>query len=105
MADRPRSHREDDRTRSTRSRSPRRHQSHAHRARSPHRHHHRRKRSTDEAAPAKDLPYNARMLTKHDYTVFEPMFGLYLDIQKSRILEDMDETEVKGRWKSFIGKW
>lgn len=33
------------------------------------------------------------------------MFALYLDIQKQKILEDMDETEVRGRWKSFMGKW
>jgi len=31
------------------------------------------------------------------------MFALYLDIQKGKILEDLDEVEVKGRWKSFIG--
>lgn len=33
------------------------------------------------------------------------MFALYLDIQKGKILEEMDETEARGRWKSFIGKW
>lgn len=33
------------------------------------------------------------------------MFALYLDIQKQKVLEDMDETEMKGRWKSFVGKW
>jgi len=33
------------------------------------------------------------------------MFGLYLNIQKGKILEDLDETEAKGRWKSFLGKW
>lgn len=36
---------------------------------------------------------------------FKPMFALYLDIQKQKILEDLDEVEAKGRWKSFIGKW
>ncbi|KFX92062.1 hypothetical protein V490_05582 [Pseudogymnoascus sp. VKM F-3557] len=36
---------------------------------------------------------------------FRPMFALYLDIQKGKILDDLDETEAKGRWKSFIGKW
>tara|TARA_R110002060_G_scaffold44631_1_gene55982 strand:+ start:130 stop:231 length:102 start_codon:yes stop_codon:yes gene_type:complete len=33
------------------------------------------------------------------------MFATYLDIQKQKILEDMDEIEVRGRWKSFIGRW
>ncbi len=33
------------------------------------------------------------------------MFALYLDIQKNKILADLDTIEAKGRWKSFIGKW
>lgn len=33
------------------------------------------------------------------------MFGLYLDIQKKLVLEELSEDEVKGRWKSFVGKW
>jgi hypothetical protein len=33
------------------------------------------------------------------------MFATYLDIQKQKVLEDLDEVEAKGRWKSFIGKW
>jgi len=33
------------------------------------------------------------------------MFALYLDIQKQHILEDLPADEVKGRWKSFVGKW
>lgn len=30
---------------------------------------------------------------------------MYLDIQKGIFLEDLGEDEVKGRWKSFVGKW
>lgn len=30
---------------------------------------------------------------------------MYLDIQKGLVIEDMDEHEVMGRWKSFIKKW
>lgn len=30
---------------------------------------------------------------------------MYLDIQKGLVIEDMDEQEVLGRWKSFIKKW
>jgi len=33
------------------------------------------------------------------------MFALYLDIQKQLVLDELDEHEVKGRWKSFVGKW
>ena len=33
------------------------------------------------------------------------MFALYLDIQKQIDIEELDEREVKGRWKSFVGKW
>lgn len=41
----------------------------------------------------------------HDYAAYKPMFALYLDIQKQLVLEDLDEHEARGRWKSFIGKW
>ncbi|KAE9377077.1 hypothetical protein N431DRAFT_436320 [Stipitochalara longipes BDJ] len=107
MTSRLPSYREDDRTRPSRSRSPRRHPTYSHRERSPHRQH-KHKRSpdptTNSTAP-KDLPFNSRLLTKRDYEAFRPMFALYLDIQKGKILEEMDETEIKGRWKSFLGKW
>jgi hypothetical protein len=33
------------------------------------------------------------------------MFTLYLDIQKGKVLDELEETEVRGRWKSFLGKW
>jgi hypothetical protein len=107
MSSRFSSQREDDRTHPSRSRSPRHSPQHYHRERSPHRHHHKRKRSPDptsNAAP-KELPFNSRQLTKRDYEAFKPMFALYLDIQKGKILEELDETEAKGRWKSFLGKW
>ncbi|TVY33280.1 Uncharacterized protein LSUB1_G005868 [Lachnellula subtilissima] len=104
MADHPQRFQDGDRPRDSRSRSPRRHHTHSHRTRSPHRHHHKRKRSP-EAPPVKELPYNTRPLTKRDYGAFKPMFALYLDIQKSKILEELDEKEAQGRWKSFIGKW
>ena len=97
-------YREDDRTRPSRSRSPRRHPAHSHRERSPHRQH-KHKRSPDPTTAPKALPFNSRQLTKRDYEAFKPMFALYLDIQKGKILEEMDETEIKGRWKSFLGKW
>ena len=33
------------------------------------------------------------------------MFAMYLDIQKGILIEELKEEEVKGRWKSFTGKW
>jgi hypothetical protein len=51
------------------------------------------------------LPYQARELSRRDLEVYEPMFAMYLDIQKGKFIEDMKEEEVKGRWKSFIHKW
>ncbi|KAL8773814.1 MAG: hypothetical protein Q9194_004210 [Teloschistes cf. exilis] len=51
------------------------------------------------------LPLEARPLRKRDLESYLPMFGLYLDIQKQLILEEMEEKEVKGRWKRFIDRW
>ncbi|OJJ51480.1 hypothetical protein ASPZODRAFT_12301 [Penicilliopsis zonata CBS 506.65] len=51
------------------------------------------------------LPYQARELSKRDLERYEPLFGMYLDIQKGILLEELPEDEVKGRWKSFIHKW
>lgn len=30
---------------------------------------------------------------------------MYLDVQKQIFIEDLDEHELKGRWKSFMNKW
>ncbi|KAJ6167734.1 hypothetical protein N7497_000577 [Penicillium chrysogenum] len=94
---------------SSRSRSP--HQSDRHRSDRHHRraedkdrgHHGRRHRD----APAKPivLPFQARELSGRDLKVYEPMFGMYLDIQKGKYIEDLSEDEVRGRWKSFTQKW
>lgn len=51
------------------------------------------------------LPYQARELSKRDLEAYEPMFAMYLDIQKGILIEDLKGDEVKGRWKSFTGKW
>ncbi|KIW93921.1 uncharacterized protein Z519_05236 [Cladophialophora bantiana CBS 173.52] len=95
---RPRSH--------SRSRSPYRHDrrpSHdSHRSRSHKPHDQRTKHSL---APRKPLPYGARELSRHDLPAYRPLFALYLDIQKQLNLENLDDAEVKGRWKSFVQKW
>lgn len=113
------SHRHDhQRQRDARSRSPNepsthsRTQGHAamdrsHRERSPHTHHRKRKHSSHTKPEGEEivLPDNARKLVKSDLASFRPLLGLYLDIQKGKDIEDMEEDEVKGRWKSFLGKW
>ncbi|KAJ5294007.1 hypothetical protein N7508_008828 [Penicillium antarcticum] len=96
---------------SSRSRSP--HRSDRHRS-DRHRRHgqekdkdreHRERRHRDTPAQPVVLPLQARELSRRDLEAYEPMFGMYLDIQKGKFIEDMDEEEVKGRWKSFVQKW
>jgi hypothetical protein len=81
---------------SRRSRSPRRdddrHGRKKHRSRSP------------VAAPA-TLPYKAKPLSKHNFDEYRPLFQSYLDIQKQIQLDDLDEREARGRWKSFVSRW
>lgn len=98
-------HHRDSRSRSPESSKRRRHDHH-------HRHdwdrHDERRRTRSEtptAAAPPVLPFNARQLSKHDLAHYEPMFAMYLDIQKGLILEDLSEEEVKGRWKSFVKRW
>ncbi|KAH0839046.1 hypothetical protein FOPE_05513 [Fonsecaea pedrosoi] len=50
------------------------------------------------------LPHGAREISRHDLPAYRPLFALYLDIHKQLNLEELDDTEVKGRWKSFVGK-
>ena len=76
-----------------------------HRSPSPHSHcrydDSRRSSATLKIVP----PFDARPIFKHDLSRFRPMFGLYLEVQKRRALEELSEEEVRGRWKSFVGKW
>lgn len=51
------------------------------------------------------LPFGARQLSKGDLSRFEAFFAHYLSLQKQKDIDDMDDREVKGRWKSFMGKW
>ena len=94
-----------------RSRSPVRkhhHRLHDRRSRSPKRHRdgHRRDKKVESGSKASvHLPFSQKPLSKNDLSAYRPMFSSYLDIQKQLHIEDLDEDEVKGRWKSFVGKW
>ncbi|KAJ0310570.1 hypothetical protein COL5a_012037 [Colletotrichum fioriniae] len=80
-------------------------------------HHHRRHRdgprnaaagstaSKEKKAAVLSLPYEARQLGKSEIEVFRPLLAYYLDLQKQKDIREMDEREVRGRWKSFVGKW
>ena len=89
-----------------RSRSPHHHRRSEdvkrHRSRSPHRRHHHRHEHREK--PVK-LPLNAQPLDKRDFKQYEGLFARYLDVQKQINVDELSETEVKGRWKSFLGKW
>ncbi|KAH7629934.1 hypothetical protein B0T09DRAFT_340642 [Sordaria sp. MPI-SDFR-AT-0083] len=99
-----RHHHRSDRHRSSRSPS----QTHSHsgdkKAIRHHRHHsHSHEKAKDEAP--KPLPFNSRQLSRSDYANFEPLFAHYLDIQKQLFIDDLDDHELRGRWKSFVKKW
>ncbi|KAL2119737.1 hypothetical protein VTJ04DRAFT_6698 [Mycothermus thermophilus] len=52
------------------------------------------------------LPFNARPLShRHDLPRFRAVFARYLDERKGLDINALDDIEVKGRWKSFVGKW
>ena len=79
-----------------RSRSPRRDDD---------RHRHRRHRSRTPPTKPMKLPYQAKPLSKHDLEAYKPLFQSYLDIQKHIQLDELDEREARGRWKSFVSRW
>jgi hypothetical protein len=85
-----------------RSRSPDRHQSSKRRrSRSPRRHHSHREKTTGTVR----LPYKQSALHKGDFEAYRHLFADYLDLQKQIDVSTLGEDEVKGRWKSFLGKW
>ncbi|OTA56223.1 hypothetical protein K449DRAFT_387580 [Hypoxylon sp. EC38] len=81
-----------------------RHHDHNH---SHHRHHHRHRRSSNHSTRTTpdELPFGARPLVRSDFETFKPLFAQYLDVQKRKDIATMDEREIRGRWKSFVGKW
>ncbi|EFQ98193.1 hypothetical protein MGYG_01229 [Nannizzia gypsea CBS 118893] len=64
---------------------------------------HRQQQSSE--GPAAVLPLGAVPLSKRDLSRYKAMFGTYLDIQKGIYIDDLDDRELRGRWKSFVGKW
>ncbi|KAK4100566.1 hypothetical protein N658DRAFT_516625 [Parathielavia hyrcaniae] len=80
---------------------------HHHRREHTHRHRHRptRRASAERTSPPKELPLGARQLSRSDLATFMPLFAHYLDLQKQLDISSLDETEIRGRWKSFMGKW
>ena len=78
---------------------------HSKRQRSPFQNHDRPSSKRSKPALLISLPFKALPLSKGQYDLYKPMFGLYLDIQKRKVLEELPEDEVRGRWKSFMGKW
>ncbi|GAP92464.1 putative related to RNA helicase HEL117 [Rosellinia necatrix] len=94
-------YRDGGRLRRRRSRSPRRPEHTDHRRR--HHHHHRHRSRQD---PPMELPCGARPLSRSaDLDAFRLLFARYLDIQKQIDMAALDEREIRGRWKSFVGKW
>ena len=77
-----------------RSRSP---------APAPSRHHVKRPRSRSPGIP--QLPFHRAPLHKFELKQYTPVFAEYLDVQKQLDIYDLTPEEVKGRWKSFLGKW
>lgn len=51
------------------------------------------------------LPFNQRELHRRHLERYTNLFADYLDLQKGHNIDDLTEDEVKGRWKSFMGKW
>ncbi|CVL00249.1 hypothetical protein FPRO06_08398 [Fusarium proliferatum] len=109
---RPRSRSPDNTRSKTSSYRHERHHSEPSGRRSSPKHHHRHHsshKSRDNASRKPEavvnLPFKARPLSKADLPSFKPLFGEYLSLQKQKNIAEMDDHEVRGRWKSFIGKW
>lgn len=79
------------------------------RSRSPHRRRHHkhgeRRHQERSAASHVALPFQQQPLDKHDLEQYEGLLAEYLDVQKQIDIRVLTREEVKGRWKSFLGKW
>lgn len=68
-------------------------------------HKHREHGHGSRTAEIQELPFHARHLSKADLDAFGPLFAEYLSLQKQKDVGEMDDREIRGRWKSFLGKW
>lgn len=77
------------------------------RSRSPRRHHRSssHKRARLGRSVSASLPQNAGYISRHDIEMYRPIFALYLEVQKQLDVDEISEHEMKGRWRSFVGKW
>lgn len=82
-----------------------RHHHHHHHHRHRHRHHPAKRELAERTSSGRELPFSARQLSRSDLVPFKPLFAHYLDLQKTLDIAALDETELRGRWKSFMGKW
>ncbi|KXL44438.1 MAG: hypothetical protein FE78DRAFT_150311 [Acidomyces sp. 'richmondensis'] len=73
------------------------------RSESPHRH--RRHHHNSGEVLTVRLPYHAQPLHKRDLNNHRALFAEYLEVQKQLDIDALSEDEVRGRWKSFVGKW
>ncbi|CAK3917664.1 Hypothetical predicted protein [Lecanosticta acicola] len=55
--------------------------------------------------PPTRLPFKQKPLDKKEFEQYKALFADYLDIQKQLDIDELSEHEVRGRWKSFLGKW
>ena len=62
--------------------------------------HHKRDRS-----PKAKLPFKSHHLHRNDFDEYNALFAEYLGLQKGKDIHQVDDDEVKGRWKSFLNKW
>ncbi|KAK0672997.1 hypothetical protein QBC41DRAFT_312537 [Cercophora samala] len=79
--------------------------SHHHHSRRHHHHHHHHHQDGENSPPPPRLPFHRQPLTKTSLYLHTPLFKAYLSAVKGLSLSSLSETEAKGRWKSFIGKW
>ncbi|KAF2007128.1 hypothetical protein P154DRAFT_183423 [Amniculicola lignicola CBS 123094] len=86
-------------------RHPRRVRSRSRSPRAEHSHRHKHHRTRSPKPRAVTLPYNAHRLSKSQLGEYKPLFVSYLDIQKQLNIDELDEREVRGRWKSFVNRW
>jgi len=64
-----------------------------------------RKRHHRSREQSVSLPFQRPQLHKNDFNHYRALFAEYLDLQKNLDIDELDHDEVKGRWKSFLGKW